>query len=135
MAASGLDVRGAGRFAAPRPPQVELRELSAQTSIVALVGEHDLSTRLRLLEQLERVRMSPVVIVDLTRCTFIDSSIIEVLIVACQRSLSQRVEVVMPASGSLAERALELLGASQFLTTHASLERALASTQPRLANL
>ena len=46
--------------------RVELREISGHTSIVALIGDHDLVSRHRLREELERARLAATVIVDLT---------------------------------------------------------------------
>jgi anti-anti-sigma regulatory factor len=66
------------------------------------------------------------VIVDLTRCTFLDSTIIECLLEARHRS---RVELALPARGSTADRALRIAGAPDFFTTHAALEEALDHAQ------
>jgi hypothetical protein len=118
---SNLDLMGE---AAPR---VELREISGHTTIVALIGEHDLSTRHRLSGELERARLAATVIVDLTQCTFLDSSIIESLWGARHR---MHVELAMPPRGGVADRALHLTGSPEFFATHASLEEALDHTQP-----
>jgi anti-anti-sigma factor len=136
VAALELDVQDPDPQAGgPFRTLVEIRELSAHTTIVALIGEHDLFTKLRLVEALEQARMAPVVIIDLTACTFVDSTIIETFVRAVRRSLAQRVEFVLPVRRSIVERALSLVGASDFLTIHASLERALASTQPARADV
>jgi anti-anti-sigma factor len=107
-------------------PRIELREISGRTTIVALIGEHDLFTKRQLEQKLELARLAALVIVDLTRCTFLDSTIIECLLEARHRS---RVELALPARGSTADRALRIAGAPDFFTTHAALEEALDHAQ------
>jgi anti-anti-sigma regulatory factor len=112
-----------------REPRVELRELSEQTTVVAAVGDQDLSVKRRLLEQLERARTAPTLIIDLTHCTFVDSTIIATLQAQRPAGPKHRVEVVLPASGSNAGRALQLVALSDQLPTHRTLEDALASVE------
>jgi anti-anti-sigma factor len=107
-------------------PRIDLCEISGHTTIVALSGEHDLFTRHQLGQKLEMARLAALVIVDLTACTFLDSTIIESLLKARHR---MRVEIVMPALGSIADRALRMTGAPDFFTTHSSLEEALDEAQ------
>jgi anti-anti-sigma factor len=113
---------------------VELHEISGHTTILALIGEHDLSTRSSLVEQFRKARMAAIVIVDLTPCTFVDSAIIGVLIGLRSRP-AQRVEFVLPPIGSHVHRALQLGELPRSCATHATLERALANVQPASANL
>jgi anti-anti-sigma factor len=107
-------------------PRIELREVSGHTTIVALSGEHDLFTRHQLEQKLEMAQIAALVIVDLTVCTFLDSTIIESLLKARHR---MRVEIVMPALGSIADRALRITGAPDFFTTYSSLGEALEHAQ------
>ena len=95
-------------------PCVELREISGHTTIVTLVGEHDLLTRQSLSEQLERARTAATVIVDLTPCTFLDSTIIAALLSTRHAKLAHRVDLVLPAPGTIASRALHLTGVPEF---------------------
>ena len=129
--ASGIGPSSA-LWSAPATSQVELREISGHTTVVALIGEHDLASRHRLREEFERARLAATVIVDLTGCTFLDSTVIESLVTAQKR---MHVELAMPAVGSIADRALHITGLPQFFTTHGSLEQALDSTNPRRAHL
>src|SRR4051812_32255482 len=78
--------------------RVEISALSDDTMLLALCGDHDLDTKPRLLDALAAVRRSPKVIVDLTPCTLIDSTIISTLIGAClfDRPETQRVAIVAP---------------------------------------
>jgi anti-anti-sigma regulatory factor len=116
-------------------PRVELREISGHTTVVALIGEHDLSTKARLLEQFARARMAPIVIVDLTPCTFIDSTIVAALLAFRRSRPRQRVELVLPPRDSDAHRALYLLATPALLPTYETLEGALAEAQPAPANV
>jgi hypothetical protein len=98
-------------------PCSELREISGHTTIATVIGEHDLFTEQSLREQLERARMASIVIVDLTRCTFLDSTI-------------------MPRPpGTVASRALRLTGVPEFFGSHAALEAALANAQAASAHV
>jgi anti-anti-sigma factor len=120
---------------APEGPCVELREISGHTTIVTLVGEHDLLTRQSLSEQLERARTAATVIVDLTPCTFLDSMIIATLLRTRHAKQAHRVELVLPAPGTIAYRALHLTGLPDFFTTHVTLEDALANAQAASARV
>jgi anti-anti-sigma factor len=102
--------------------RVDLREISGHTTVVTLVGDHDVFTKERLVEELERARLAATVIVDLTPCSFVDSTIIEALLSARHR---MRVELVMPSRDSIVDRALRITGCPELFTTHASLESAL----------
>lgn len=112
--------------------RVELREVSGHTTIVALIGEHDLVSSHRLQEEFERARLAATVIVDLTHCTFLESSIIGSLVRARSR---MRVELALPPAGSSVERALRITGLPELFATHGSLEEALDHTHPRQAHL
>ena len=72
------------------------------------------------------------VIVDLTRCTFLELTIIASLLSARSR---MRVELAMPPAGSLAERALDITGLPGLFATHRSLDEALTHTHPSKASL
>ncbi len=53
------------------------------TAVVAAVGEIDLSNAPQLADALAAVNGAPHVVVDLTRCTFFDSSCLSVLALFC----------------------------------------------------
>lgn len=114
---------------------MELREISGQRAIVTLFGKHDLSTRQLLTEQLERARMVPIVIIDLTPCSSLDATTLVTLLKARDASLAQRVEVVMPGCGETVDRPLQMTRMRAIFTTYASLEEALAKAQPPRPNL
>lgn len=86
--------------------------------LVQLAGEHDLSTAPELRAELDRVLADGAsVVVDLSDVTFIDSSVVGVLLNAqrCSAALDgQAVAVVAPASGTPA-RLLDFVGAHDVL--------------------
>jgi anti-anti-sigma factor len=109
-------------------PAVEMRVVSERTTVTTVTGEHDLFSKQRLLETLAWARQWPNVIVDLTPCEFIDSTIGAILITAHQvRQPGERFELVVPANVSFVNRVLSLIGVREILTTHESLEDALSS--------
>ena len=111
------------------PAHITVQPLSDDTIVVTLSGDHDLSCRAYLLDALDESREEPHLIVDLTPCTFLDSTIMGVLLstyIASQRA-SQRVAIVAPAPGSYASRALSVAGVADMLTMHASIPQAHAA--------
>jgi anti-anti-sigma factor len=129
--ASGED-RPSALDRVPATCRVELREISGHTSIVALIGDHDLVSRHRLREELERARLAATVIVDLTRCTFLESSVIGSLVNARNR---MHVELALPPAGSTVDRTLSIAGLHELFATHKSLAEALDHSHPRQAQL
>ena len=85
-------------------------ELSSEggRAVVHLIGEFDLATRDKLLEQLRSVHISDGkgAVVDLTATTFLDSTIIGVFIAAHGDGL----DFTIRGASGLARRALELVG-------------------------
>jgi anti-anti-sigma regulatory factor len=126
---------GTSSQATPGTTEVVLREISGQRTIVTLYGEQSVSTRARIAEQFERARMASIVIIDLTPCSSLDSTIIEALFEARDRSLAQRVELVMPMRGGAADRALRLARVPSIFTIYGSLEEALAKAEPARPNV
>jgi anti-anti-sigma factor len=108
-------------------PRVELCELSRHATVITLSGEHDLYTKCRLLEALARASEAPSLIVDLTPCVFVDSSIMGALLGACrsQSDDEQRVEFVLPDNGNQVNCTLNLMGVRALLRIHPSLGHAL----------
>jgi anti-anti-sigma factor len=107
-------------------PAVEMRVISQRTTVTTLTGEHDLLTKQRLLETIACARQWPNVIVDLTPCEFIDSTICEVLITADRvRQPGERLELAMPLDDGFVNRTLTLLGLREIIPTHESLADAL----------
>jgi anti-anti-sigma factor len=91
---------------------------SAFAATVRLNGEHDLATRREIQDALEPIEGD--VLVDLSACEFIDSSVIVMLLAAhyAARREGRRLELLLPAENSKVTRTLEVSGARQLLTVH-----------------
>jgi len=95
--------------------------------VLRVSGELDLASVPRLEDVLETVSADPTVI-DLSECTFLDSSGVRVL-AAAGRKLSEagrRFAIVTSNPGLL--RVLEITGVDTMLAVHHSTESALASS-------
>jgi anti-anti-sigma regulatory factor len=111
-------------------PTVDIRVISHRTTVTTLSGEHDLFTKKRVLEALAlaRARQCRNVIVDLTRCEFLDSTITQALITAHRAGQpGERFEFVVPANVGFVNRVLSPMAMHGIITTHGSLEDALSS--------
>jgi anti-anti-sigma factor len=89
------------------------------SAVVALFGEHDLATA-----EAVRVALAPLcgrVLVDLTDCSFIDSTIISILInkATSLKRDGHELELRVPAD-SIVARALAIIGLARFLTVRAA---------------
>jgi anti-anti-sigma factor len=96
-------------------------------AVVSLNGEHDLAT-----SEGVRVALAPLlgaVLVDLSGCDFVDSTVIGVLLERAQelKSDGYRLELVAPPEGSSAARALEITGFAEFVRM---LPRSAAPARP-----
>lgn len=96
---------------------VELHPPSAPgfAAIVRLLGEHDMATSPSFREALQRIYGH--VLVDLSECDFIDSSVIGVLFVDHQTRTKegQRLELIAPREGAVA-RTLQVAGVTTLIT-------------------
>ena len=95
--------------------------------MISLSGDHDLSTKPRLIDALVRVRQEQWVVIDLQRCTFVDSTIIAAILAACRRGAAREpsVSVVLPDDTSYVCRALSVIGLRDLVPAHLSIEAAL----------
>lgn len=76
-----LDRRRPAQITIRTVGRIELKETDSETCIVTLVGDHDLSTAAHVRSVLkEATDGAPGVVVDLSETTFLDSSILHVLI-------------------------------------------------------
>ncbi len=94
--------------------ELELHE-HLDAAIVTLRGEHDLTTRTRVSEALSHASQQSNVLVDLSECTFADSSLINSLLIA-NMQLQQRggrIEVVIPPDASAVQRITAITGLAQ----------------------
>jgi anti-anti-sigma factor len=97
-------------------------------SVLALIGEHDLSTQPSLGDALDRCLADGArVLVDLSQAEFIDSSVLRSLLRGfdfSEREGGGRFGIVV-APGSFPERLLHLVKISPVVATYATREEAL----------
>jgi anti-anti-sigma factor len=104
---------------------------SKRTAVVALVGEHDLDSRSALRATLAYATESRNLLIDLTRCTFIDSAVISLLL-ATQRRLEAaqgRCELIVPTQSGYVNRLFEITGIATLFSIHTSRSAALAGIE------
>jgi anti-anti-sigma factor len=102
---------------------------SAGTAVVALVGEHDLNSRTALRAALANATDGRNVLVDLGRCTFVDSAIISLLL-STQRTLETsdaRCELIIPPEARYIRRLFEISGIAGLFRVHPSRQAGFAS--------
>jgi anti-anti-sigma factor len=103
------------------PQGIEVEVHSATAAIVTLRGEHDLDSRPDIAKALETASGRTHVLVDLSECTFIDSSVISALLRA-SNSLTIRgglLELVIPSGAHRAVRnVFEIMGLQRLLPIH-----------------
>jgi anti-anti-sigma factor len=116
------------------PGTVEFGGDSPGLASVDVRGEHDLSTVPVLVEALERAAGYANALVDLSECTFIDSSVIAALLRAAQASQArgERFVLVIPPSQERVTRVADLTGLVELLDVRASREAALLSIEQAL---
>jgi anti-sigma B factor antagonist len=116
---------GASDQVSSTPLSIRIEESAPGASIVALAGELDLSTIPRMEGPLfEQIRQRPVVLVDLTKLSFIDSSGIGVLIQAFQESDGTRMRFLIGAETQV-ERVFRIAGVSDALPVYLDRGEAL----------
>jgi anti-sigma B factor antagonist len=101
--------------------------------VVALTGEHDLSTVDELIAVLEQATSSPGMVVDLSATSFIDSAVLGALIESHRGAAASGRRwalVVGKGSGAAVRRILELTGLDAVMPVYAGLEDARAASLP-----
>ena len=107
--------------AQPTAPQgIEVQFRLPGIALVQMHGEHDLSGREALAEALARASDQLNVLVDLSECTFMDSSVLGVLIPAGQaiKQRGGRLELVIPPEATTASRVAAITRLAEFLPIH-----------------
>lgn len=100
-------------------------ELPGGGAVVHVEGELDMATAPRLEEALVETGFGQRVVIDLTQCTFVDSSALRLLVAAIRDSEAAggRLEIVAPDPGIL--KVLEISGVDTMLPVHPTLDDAL----------
>lgn len=101
-------------------------------AVVSMRGEHDLSTTPELTQALEQAAACPNVLVDLSECTFMDSSVVNTLVAAHQdlAMRSVRLEIVIPPDARLAQRVARLTHLANIVAIHETPAAAMTSPAP-----
>ena len=102
---------------------------SPTACVVRLSGEHDVSSREALSSALVAASGYDHVLVDLARCTFVDSTLINTMLAASRRARERggSIELVVPSEPNAVRRTLELANVQRVLPFHASCSTALES--------
>jgi anti-anti-sigma factor len=114
-----------------RRPAVEVESVASDIGIATLRGEHDLATTATLSDALARASAHTCLLVDLGECTFLDSTVIGLIVATCQRmwERDRRLELVIPREAEVIHRAMRVAGLTTFVTIHATRTEALAILQ------
>jgi anti-sigma B factor antagonist len=112
-----------------------IERLAGGVSLVVMQGEHDIGTQPELTRALERATEQPgqsSVVVDLTRCDFIDSTVIAALIKAAQtqQTRGERLVLVIPSETRMVYRATQVSGIAAVLPIFESRAAALDAIAP-----
>jgi anti-anti-sigma factor len=112
------------------PTNVEIRSATASVAIVSLIGEHDLGEYEPLKIAFARAAIrAPNVVVDLSRCEFIDSTMIGLLLHA-QSVVARdhgRFVIALPDEANAVTRVVEMVHLADLAPIYASVEDALSS--------
>jgi anti-sigma B factor antagonist len=115
----------------PSRGTVELVQHAPGLVVVSVRGEHDLGTSPELTQALEQAAAHSKVVVDLSTCSFIDSTVISALIKSA-RSVQARGEqfvLVMPAEQRQVARVAQMTQLAEIFPVHPTRSTALTSIQ------
>jgi anti-anti-sigma factor len=115
--------------------RVEIVLQSPTVAIVSLVGEHDLAQSAPLKEALETaVTRRRNVLVDLSDCVFLDSTVISLLLHTQDEVVSNggRFALIVPDGSTHTARVLDVMHLGDALPIHRSLDEALGSVEHRV---
>jgi anti-sigma B factor antagonist len=110
--------------------QVALEHHARGVAVVTMRGEHDITTQPVLARALQLAAAHSNVVVDLSECSFIDSSVITELIKASKTGgAGERIIVVIPPEQAQVARIAKIVGLAQIFELHASKDAAFASLE------
>lgn len=116
-------------MARPEELELTLEQHPSGAALVHVIGEVDLATVSEMERALAASSAAPRVVVDLTECTFLDSSALHALLAAAARKEGDGEFVVVAPEGGV-RRVLEIAGAEASVPLCASLAEALATRDP-----
>ena len=102
-----------------------LETLSEGGAVVHVDGELDLATVPELERLLANVDLGGRLVIDLTPCTFLDSSAVRVLIMTIRDAGERGGEVTLVAPDPGVARVLEIASVDSMTTVHPTLDAAL----------
>jgi anti-sigma B factor antagonist len=111
------------------PGTVEVGHHAAGIAVVTMYGEHDISTEPLLVRALEEAAAHSSVVVDLSECSFIDSTVIAALIRGAKSTHARgdRFALVIPPEQRHVARIAQMVRLGELLSLHDSREAALAA--------
>jgi stage II sporulation protein AA (anti-sigma F factor antagonist) len=116
------------------PQSIEVEVHSANAAIVTLRGEHDLNTRPEVAKALSAASAYDNIVIDLSECSFLDSSVISALLQTSNK-LNERdglLRLVIAGDGHAGVRRLfEVMGLERVLPIHSSRAVAIAGLATR----
>jgi anti-anti-sigma factor len=104
---------------------VELVPLPNGAYVVRVVGDLDMATAPTLEASLASLDSEPRVVVDLARCTFIDSAAVRMLVVAARDADAAGRSVALVATEPGILRVLEIAGVDTVLPVHSTIDDAV----------
>ena len=114
------------------PGTVTVAHPAPGLAVVSLRGEHDLSTEPRLVEAFAAAGANSNVLVDLSDCTFMDSTVISALLTTSRaaRSRDELFAIVIPPERANLSRLAQMTRLAEVFPVHTSLATALDSLAP-----
>jgi anti-anti-sigma regulatory factor len=108
---------------------VDFEIASTALCVVILCGEHDMSTRVSVSLTMSRAVDYPYVLVDLTKCTFVDSMLVGAITKGAARARERggRLELAVSPGRDAVRRNLEIMGIDGRLRFHDSRADGIAS--------
>jgi anti-anti-sigma factor len=108
--------------------QVAVEHHAHDIAVVTMRGEHDLSTQSVLTSALDLAAAHSNVVVDLTECSFIDSTIIQEFIKVAKtvRAKGEEVVLVIPRAQAGVARIAAMVGLAQIFELHETKDAAFA---------
>jgi anti-anti-sigma factor len=107
---------------------ITVQTLEQGSSVVRVDGELDLATKQHLEEAVEGADASGHLVIDLTACTFLDSSAVGVLISTAHTAHAVGGNLSLVASDPGLLRVLEIAAVDTVLPVHRTLDEALGVT-------
>jgi anti-sigma B factor antagonist len=105
--------------------EVRLERLSGDAVVVRVEGDLDLATTPRLDDVLEQAMSSATLVVDLSRCSFVDSSAIRLLTTTAREAEESGGRLALVATDPGILRVLEITAVDTMLAVHPTLDAAL----------